>query len=587
MRWSSARTELAVLLGVLVAYGILSGLVVNPYYQLILTLVVVWASFATAWNIFSGYSGLVSFGHSAFFGLGAYGVILLDLRWNVSPWAGIPIVGASGAVAGVVIGFPTFRLRRYYFALAMLSYPVALQNLFQWLGLQEVTLPLHREDAFAFMQFSDPHAYTLLGVGMLAICLVAAFAVEHSRFGMSLGAIKQNEPAAEAIGIDTLRWKLRAVALSGALAAAAGGLYTVVVLIITPDAVFGTIVSAQALILTMFGGIGTLWGPVIGAVVLVPLSEAFRAWFGDVLPGIQGVIYGIAIIAIIFYAPEGLFWRLKDRFTRHALPSPSLRENCVAKTEVRTMRAATDAVVMEVRGIAKSFGGLRAVDDVSFSIRQGSILGIIGPNGAGKTTLFNLLNGFLPPDSGTVTFGARNITGLKPSTICRIGIARTFQVVRPFLRMTVLENVVVGAYVRTSSNREALEFANAAVQLVGLGARKHILAGSLTNKELRLLELARALSSKPRILLMDEVFAGLGRDEVDEVLEIIEGLRVTGITIVIIEHTMEAMMRLVDEFVVLDHGKVIAAGKPRDISKAPVVIEAYLGKKWAATNAVN
>jgi branched-chain amino acid transport system permease protein len=238
--------------------------------------------------------------------------------------------------------------------------------------------------------------------------------------------------------------------------------------------------------------------------------------------------------------------------------------------------------MLRVDGLSRSFGGLRAVDSVSFSVARGEILGIIGPNGAGKTTLFNLLNGVLPADEGAATLAGQSMLGRKVHQVCRMGVGRTFQVVRSFPRLPLLDNVVVGAYGAALPDRTAVEAAVRALARVGLHRQAGILAGQLTNKELRLMELARALAGGPRLLLLDETLAGLGRDECDEVLDVLQRLREDGMTIAIIEHTMHAMLRIADRFVVLDHGAVLASGAPLEVVKNHAVIEAYLGKKWLA-----
>ena len=570
-----------------IAYGMLTLFVEHSYYLLILAVVPVWAVMGLSWNLLSGYSGFVSFGHAAFFGLGAYFVALAQIHWGLSPWFGIPCAAVVGAFAGLVVGIPTFRLRGHYFALAMLAYPLALLYVFEWLGYQELALPMQREHAFAYMQFEDHRTYVWIALAMMIGAMVLTGLVERSRFGMSLLAIREDEAAAEAAGIRTLAWKLKAITLSGALAGAAGGFYAVVLLVVTPPAVFGMLVSAQALIVTMFGGVGTLWGPVIGAVVLVPLSEFLHARLGNVIPGIQGVVYGVAIVAVILLAPEGVFWKIKDMLLRRRASKAPVagRQSAVVAALPARKKSADDTIVFEVRNASKAFGGLKAVRDVSIQVMRGEILGIIGPNGAGKTTLFNLLNGFIRPDQGEILLEGKSILGRRPYEICAAGVGRTFQVVRPFRRMSVLENVVVGAYVNAATDAMARTVAEEALVQVGLRDEALQLAGTLTNKQLRLLEIARALAGKPRLLLLDETLAGLGAGEVEEVIAVVRKLAAQGITIVIIEHTMQAMVRLVDRFVVLNEGALLAQGLPEDITRDTAVIDAYLGKRWRVANA--
>ena len=576
-------------------YLAVAALVDNRYYQLVMTLVPLWATVGVAWNLFSGYSGLMSFGHAAFFGLGAYTVAIGLAHGGLTPWLGIPAAAAVGALAGLLVGLPTLRLRGHYFALAMLAYPLALLYVFEWLGFQEVALPMKREAPLAYMQFADQRLYVLLAVVLLVLALAVHLHIARSRFGLTLLAIKQNEPAAMAAGIDPRLSKLRALVLSAALTAVAGGLYAVVLLVVTPSAVFGMHVSAQPLIVTLFGGVATLFGPVVGALALVPLGETLHAELGDRLPGIQGVVFGAAIIGIVLAAPQGLLpWlqsRLQSRLqARLQARRPSRRDALVevlpdfnpASFERLAPAAAAPAVLMQVRGLSVRFGGLHALSNVDFEVREGEILGIIGPNGAGKTTLFNALNGFIRPGAGSVQVQGVELVGLAPFAVCRAGVSRTFQIVRPFARLSILDNVVVGAFSTTRTDAEAYARARQAIAAVGLGGREERLGAALTTVELRLLELARALAARPRLLLLDEILAGLGAGEVEHMLHVIEAVRASGVTVVIIEHTMQAMVRLADRLLVLDHGVVLASGEPHAVTADPAVVEAYLGKRWLA-----
>jgi branched-chain amino acid transport system permease protein len=569
-----AARALFAIIGFALAYGALTMLVTNAYYQSVLALVAVWAVLALAWNIISGYGGLVSFGHAAFFGIGAYVVGLGFASLGIPPAVGLVLAALAGAASGALIGSITLRLRGHYFALAMLAYPLAFLNLMNWLGFQEVVLPIGQTPGVLTLHASEPRVQTAITLAFLFLALLICWAIEHSRIGLSLAAIREDEFAAEAAGIDLRRVKLLALTISGAMAAVAGGLYAVLLVVVTPAGVFGLNVSAQALVLTLFGGAATLWGPLIGALLLIPLATILNGFFGSVLPGLQGLLFGVAIVVVTLAAPEGLFWLVRD-FSRR--PQAAVVAPPQQPFTRRTIPSA--GALLAVEDVQKSFGGVHAIAGVSFEIEPGELVGIIGPNGAGKTTLFNLLSGFARPDSGAIRFCGVPITGLRPHRICRLGIGRSFQTPRAFARLSVLDNVVAGALAASPDDAIARQRGWDALQRTGLASRAGMRAADLVMRDLRLMEIARALAADPILILLDEPLAGLGGPEIDVLLGVLQEITASGIAICIIDHTIHAMAGLVDRFVVLDRGARISGGTPVSVMADPIVIEAYLGRR--------
>ena len=582
----AARAQGWLAIAGVVAAGVVLTLVVQErYHHRVLTLVFLWAAMGLAWNIISGYAGQISFGHQVFFGIGAYVTVLLVVKTGLTPWIGIGLAVAVAVLAAVLIGLPTFRLGGIYFGLATLAYPLIFRIVMDWLGYQEVAIPMIRERPGWFMQFTEPRSFDLLALGVLAATLVLSRLIETSRLGYRLRAVKENEQAAEAMGVDAFRAKMAAYVLSAVPAAVVGAVYIHAILfIVTPDAVFGLLVISQTLVVALVGGIGTLWGPLIGAAVMVPVSEVLDSTVGDRLPGIQGVVYGAALMLIMIGAPDGLYWRVHQLIRSRAARGAAASRPAIvpAGGDAAVASAPAGGVLLEVRDVSKAFIGLQALSDVGFDVHEREILGVIGPNGAGKTTLFNVLNGFLVPDRGEVRLRGERVTGLRPSALCRRGLGRTFQVVRTFPRLSVLENVMVGAFVHARAVGRARAVAVAALAQVGLEDRADDVPGGLTTLELRLMELARCLATAPRLVLLDEPLAGLSSDGVDVMIAMIRRVRGSGVTVVIIEHTMQALLRLADRLIVLDQGRRLAEGAPGEVTRNPAVIEAYLGKRWLA-----
>jgi branched-chain amino acid transport system permease protein len=579
----------------------------HRYIQRILLLIFLWTVACTGFNIITGYAGQVVFGYMMFVGTGAYTTVLLYKFLAVSPWLGMWAGVVVAILTALVIGLPTLRLHGAFFAIATIAFPLITFPILNHLGLEELSIPFTGHGASS-MQFRDMRFYVLIASALLAVVLITVRTIESSRFGFALKALRQNETAAEGMGINTYSNKLMAFMISAGIGALMGAVYSFGLLyVLTTNAVFGLFIMVRILSIAIVGGLATVWGPLIAACILVPLGEFLNAQFGDRYPGVQDVIYGVALIAAILYMPEGIWGMIRRSFRR--LPSKLTVSMKLATGEdseqgivdgardydlfkVKPIQGVTmgndiNDLILKIEGIDKYFGGVCALGNVSIEVPRGKVTGIIGPNGSGKTTLFNVINGFLPPEKGRILFEGRNIASLKPHVASRLGIGRTFQVVQIFSNMTVLENVMIGAFNRGGDVARARAIAEDIAQQMGLSSRAHDQAVGLTMWETKILEFSRALATRPKLLLVDEPMAGLNPEESNRIGEIIRVIVKSGITVIVIEHVVQSLVRIADWMIGLDHGRKVAEGTPQQVISDPHIIEAYLGAKWRERHATS
>lgn len=593
----------------LISVLLILPLMVRDYTLNVFIIILMWAAIAGAANVLIGYTGLVCFIPPVFIGLGAYFSTWLLLNLNVTPWIGMFIAAIVTTFIALVIGFLFFRygVGGVYFALGTVALMLISQILFvnlPWFGKSEGMYIIIRETEPLMMKFRQklPYYYIILGVTS-TVFLVSNW-IYNNKPGYWLRAIRENEAAAEAVGVNLMRYKQFAIAVTAFLLAMVGTFWANFLTYFDPYSAFHWEIAGLAIIIMVAGGAGTVWGPFLGALILVPMTEIIRARLGSTIPGFHMVVYGAVLMIVLLYLPDGFLsivtkgkrWLLRrngvdpdavqtngrnialsDLFS-YAKPAPGLADS--------TTPAAGNNTILEVSKLTRMFGGLRAVDDLSFAVKRGEVFGIIGPNGAGKTTTFNMIAGAIAPTEGSIKFRGENITGLLPHAICKKGIGRTFQVTQSFPKLTAMETVMVGSFLRHPTTTDARQRALDILEVVGLLPKANILTENLTLADLKRLEIAKALATDPDILLLDEVISGLTEVETEEVVGLIRQInKETGVTIIMIEHVMHVIMSLCDRVLVLNFGKQIAEGSSGEVTSDPQVIEAYLGQKVEFDNA--
>ncbi|MBB3177142.1 ABC transporter permease subunit [Variovorax sp. Sphag1AA] len=580
------RTPLAILAAG-VALAFIPQLGLPAFYDSLLYLVLHWVVLATSWNILSGYSGYFSFGHGAFFGTGIYTSANLMARYDWPFLWTLPVAALMAALVGVALGAIVFRVkgvRGELFALLTLAITLVI-------GTIVVNTPLDGGSGVPLSGVPVPKigptqssTFYLLALAAAVVTLLIAWGIQVSKFGAGLFAIHDDEDAAEVMGVPTYRYKLYALAISCALAGVAGGIHALFLSYVTAGEVFTITVPLTVVLMSVLGGTRHWAGPAIGAVVITGLLYSFTA--ADHAVAGKALI-GVILIAAILFMPEGIL----ERFRRHRRPVPSTgpvaTPSAIQTPEVPARAAPIVASqgepLLRVRGLAKSFRGVRALAGVDVDVHQGEILGLLGPNGSGKSTFINVVSGHYTPSGGTIAFEGRSLDGLPAHRIAGSGIARTYQIPRPFAHLSVLQNVAIatmfGGAIRDpdTARRQAMTW----LEFTGLQDKADARPDDLNLHQRKFLELARALASRPRLVLLDEVLCGLTPSEIDDAVALIRRIRDQGSTIVFVEHVMRAVMALTDRIVVFNHGELLAEGAAADVMRRPEVMTAYLGKAHA------
>ncbi|WP_104197239.1 ATP-binding cassette domain-containing protein [Cryobacterium sp. M15] len=555
----------------------------------LLALILIYAVAVSGWNIVSGYAGQPSLGHAAFFGLGAYGAAVWTVRFGQSPWIGIALGAITAGILAMLVGCVSWRLKisGIYFALILFAVSellfVIASNI-KFLGGTTGLFSVVSGDSFTMLTFADPRWFAGIAAGMLGLILLLTTALSRSQLGRQWAIVRHDEVAAEASGINTMRVKVIALGISAVITAMAGGLYAQLQLFIQPDTAFGMQTNLRFILIGFLGGVGLLWGPLVGSTIVTMIETVSRELFRG-LPGIDGVAFGLVLVLAVTLLPRGLAWRRSAKARRslavtpsdpHISPSGAIgldSADPAGRDQVR--RGAT---VFTVADLSKTFGAITVVNAVSMTLSGGTIHGLIGPNGAGKSTMINMLTGTIQSDTGEMHLEGRSVFGRPPHEFARAGIARTFQIPRPLGDLTVRECVLAAATATGRSSNPA-QSTDRALKAMGMAEHADRLWVTLNGSQQRRVEVARALSQEPRVLLLDEPMSGLGAEEIDALVEVIRQLRHSRpeMTILLVEHLMRIMMTLADQITVLDRGRVIARGTPSEINADRAVIDAYLG----------
>jgi branched-chain amino acid transport system permease protein len=580
------------LLSVALVLALLPLVLPNSYYYDVAIRIGINAMVAVGLNLLIGYAGQISLGHAGFFGVGAYASAILTSQYGWPPviamWTSMLAVG----LLAFLIARPIFRLKGHYLAMATLGLGIIISIVITTEGKYTggpdgMSVPPF--DVLGWVVSGEKAWYAVTGLLLLATLWLTLNFVD-SPVGRALRALHGSEVAAQVVGIDTSAYKVKVFVLSAAFASGAGSLAAHYVGFVTPG-VASFFHSIELVTMVVVGGMASTFGALVGATILTLLPQVLSRF-----EGYEMVVFGAILMLTMIFVPKGLVPTIMRRCAGHR-PAPGRGEPTTATlpaigTLAPTTSVRHDGVLLEVSGLGKAFGGVHAVQDVSFAVRPGSIHAVIGPNGAGKTTLFNLITGVYTPSAGTIRLAGADVGGLGPHQLAARGMSRTFQNLQICMNMSAVENVMVGAHLRLDQNlgRALLRLpggvrndlacrgeAEALMAFCGVGQYVGYAADQMPYGALKRLEIARALAARPSILLLDEPAAGLNHTETEEISALIRKIADAGITVVLVEHDMKLVMGLSHHILVLNYGKKLAEGTPDEIRRNPEVIAAYLG----------